>query len=161
MVIKLLRDFFVMYGTNFSGLQCLFSRALCMLHRLVTFFSLLLLCRTLGQNADNERKYDLENDVNLATSLQQYLKYLGILSQSAATNLHPRKTNDKASVKVLFLMWFLHSVILASFFSEFSLFFNFPFCFKTRHCFLLPPPIDYHNCTNQVLSKWVESASAL
>ncbi|XP_076188027.1 receptor-type tyrosine-protein phosphatase N2 isoform X1 [Aptenodytes patagonicus] len=55
--------------------------------------------RTLGQNADNERNYDLENDVNLAKSLQQYLKYLGILSQSAATNLHPRKTNDKASVK--------------------------------------------------------------
>ncbi|XP_061323983.1 receptor-type tyrosine-protein phosphatase N2 isoform X1 [Pezoporus flaviventris] len=55
--------------------------------------------RTLGQNADNERNYNLENDVNLANSLQQYLKYLGILSQSAATNLHPRKTNDKASVK--------------------------------------------------------------
>ncbi|KAM7124393.1 receptor-type tyrosine-protein phosphatase N2 [Ciconia maguari] len=55
--------------------------------------------RTLGQNADNERNYDLENDVNLAKSLQQYLKYLSILSQSAATNLYPRKTNDKASVK--------------------------------------------------------------
>ncbi|KAM9575637.1 receptor-type tyrosine-protein phosphatase N2 isoform 2-T2 [Guaruba guarouba] len=55
--------------------------------------------RTLGQNADNERNYNLENDVNLASSLQQYLKYLGILSQSAATNLYPRKTNDKASVK--------------------------------------------------------------
>ncbi|XP_009474271.1 PREDICTED: receptor-type tyrosine-protein phosphatase N2 [Nipponia nippon] len=55
--------------------------------------------RTLGQNADNQRNYDLENDVNLAKSLQQYLKYLGILSQSAATNLYPRKTNDKASVK--------------------------------------------------------------
>ncbi|XP_049654214.1 receptor-type tyrosine-protein phosphatase N2 [Accipiter gentilis] len=55
--------------------------------------------RTLGQNADNERNYDLENDVNLAKSLQQYLKYLRILSQSAATNLYPRKTNDKASVK--------------------------------------------------------------
>uniref|UniRef100_A0A672UFT1 Tyrosine-protein phosphatase domain-containing protein n=1 Tax=Strigops habroptila TaxID=2489341 RepID=A0A672UFT1_STRHB len=55
--------------------------------------------RTLGQNADNERNYNLENDVNLAKSLQQYLKYLGILSQSAATNLYPRKTNDKASVK--------------------------------------------------------------
>ncbi|XP_075000220.1 receptor-type tyrosine-protein phosphatase N2 [Calonectris borealis] len=52
--------------------------------------------RTLGQN---ERNYGLENDVNLAKSLQQYLKYLGILSQSAATNLYPRKTNDKASVK--------------------------------------------------------------
>ncbi|KAM9022635.1 receptor-type tyrosine-protein phosphatase N2 isoform 2-T2 [Ara ararauna] len=55
--------------------------------------------RTLGQNADSERNYNLENDVNLASSLQQYLKYLGILSQSAATNLYPRKTNDKASVK--------------------------------------------------------------
>ncbi|XP_029864857.1 receptor-type tyrosine-protein phosphatase N2 [Aquila chrysaetos chrysaetos] len=55
--------------------------------------------RTLGQNADNERNYDLENDVNLAKSLQQYLKYLSILSQSAATNLYPRKTKDKASVK--------------------------------------------------------------
>ncbi|XP_052662653.1 receptor-type tyrosine-protein phosphatase N2 isoform X2 [Harpia harpyja] len=54
---------------------------------------------TLGQNADNERNYDLENDVNLAKSLQQYLKYLSILSQSAATNLYPRKMNDKASVK--------------------------------------------------------------
>ncbi|XP_065522870.1 receptor-type tyrosine-protein phosphatase N2 isoform X6 [Lathamus discolor] len=55
--------------------------------------------RTLGQNADNERNYNLENDLNLANSLQQYLKYLGILSQSAATSLYPRKTNDKASVK--------------------------------------------------------------
>ncbi|XP_051465953.1 receptor-type tyrosine-protein phosphatase N2 isoform X2 [Apus apus] len=55
--------------------------------------------RTLGQNADNERNYDLENDVNLAKSLQQYLEYLSILSQSAATNLYPRKTNEKASVK--------------------------------------------------------------
>ncbi|XP_053914909.1 receptor-type tyrosine-protein phosphatase N2 [Cuculus canorus] len=55
--------------------------------------------RTVGQNADNERNYNLENDMNLAKSLQQYLKYLNILSQSAATNLHPRKTNDKASVK--------------------------------------------------------------
>ncbi|XP_071416113.1 receptor-type tyrosine-protein phosphatase N2 [Pithys albifrons albifrons] len=53
--------------------------------------------RTFGQNADNERSYDGENDVNLAKSLQQYLKYLSILSQSAATN--PRKTSDKASVK--------------------------------------------------------------
>ncbi|KAM9575638.1 receptor-type tyrosine-protein phosphatase N2 isoform 3-T3 [Guaruba guarouba] len=59
--------------------------------------------RTLGQNADNERNYNLENDVNLASSLQQYLKYLGILSQSAATNLYPRKTNDKASVKVSYI----------------------------------------------------------
>ncbi|XP_063180494.1 receptor-type tyrosine-protein phosphatase N2 [Chroicocephalus ridibundus] len=55
--------------------------------------------RILEQDADNERKYDLENAVNLAKSLQQYLKYLGVLSQSAATNLYPRKTNDKASVK--------------------------------------------------------------
>ncbi|KAM6314810.1 receptor-type tyrosine-protein phosphatase N2 [Aegotheles albertisi] len=55
--------------------------------------------KNLGQNADNERNYDLENDVNLAKSLQQYLKYLSILSQSAATNLYPRKMNDKASVK--------------------------------------------------------------
>ncbi|NWR55992.1 PTPR2 phosphatase, partial [Bucorvus abyssinicus] len=55
--------------------------------------------RTLGQNADNERNYGLENDANLAKSLQQYLQYLGILSQSAATNLYPRKTSDKASVK--------------------------------------------------------------
>ncbi|NXF82342.1 PTPR2 phosphatase, partial [Sclerurus mexicanus] len=55
--------------------------------------------RTFGQNADNKRNYDGENDVNLAKSLQQYLKYLGILSQSAATNLYPRKTSDKASVK--------------------------------------------------------------
>ncbi|KAM6421985.1 receptor-type tyrosine-protein phosphatase N2 [Rhynochetos jubatus] len=55
--------------------------------------------RTLGQNAENERNYDPENDVNLAKSLQQYLKFLGMLSQSGATNLYPRKTNDKASVK--------------------------------------------------------------
>lgn len=55
--------------------------------------------RILEQNADNERNSDLENDVNLAKSLQQYLKYLNILSQSAATNLYPRKKNDKASVK--------------------------------------------------------------
>ncbi|XP_058689479.1 receptor-type tyrosine-protein phosphatase N2 [Poecile atricapillus] len=55
--------------------------------------------RTLGQNEDNERNYDVENDVNLAKSLQQYLKYLRILSQSASKNLYPRKTSDKASVK--------------------------------------------------------------
>ncbi|XP_068862517.1 receptor-type tyrosine-protein phosphatase N2 isoform X2 [Aphelocoma coerulescens] len=55
--------------------------------------------RTLGQNADNERNYDVENDANLAKSLQQYLKYLRILSQSASKNLYPRKTNDKTSVK--------------------------------------------------------------
>ncbi|KAM9288075.1 receptor-type tyrosine-protein phosphatase N2 [Cariama cristata] len=55
--------------------------------------------RNLGQNADSERNYDLENDVDLAKSLQQYLKYLGILSQSAATNLYPRKMDGKASVK--------------------------------------------------------------
>ncbi|XP_037242288.1 receptor-type tyrosine-protein phosphatase N2 [Falco rusticolus] len=55
--------------------------------------------RTVGLNADNGRNYDLENDVDLANSLQQYLKYLGILSQSATTNLYPRKTNDKASIK--------------------------------------------------------------
>ncbi|NXI46812.1 PTPR2 phosphatase, partial [Galbula dea] len=55
--------------------------------------------RTLGQDADNERNDDLENDVNLAKSLQQYLKYLDILSQSADKNLYPRKMNDKASVK--------------------------------------------------------------
>ncbi|XP_035175414.1 receptor-type tyrosine-protein phosphatase N2 [Oxyura jamaicensis] len=55
--------------------------------------------RILEQNAENERNSDLENDVNLAKSLQQYLKYLNILSQSAATNLYPRKKNDKASVK--------------------------------------------------------------
>ncbi|XP_010710698.1 receptor-type tyrosine-protein phosphatase N2 isoform X2 [Meleagris gallopavo] len=55
--------------------------------------------RILEQNEDNERKSHLENDVNLAESLQQYLKYLGLLSRSAATNLYPRKRNDKASVK--------------------------------------------------------------
>uniref|UniRef100_A0A8C2SU60 Protein tyrosine phosphatase receptor type N2 n=1 Tax=Coturnix japonica TaxID=93934 RepID=A0A8C2SU60_COTJA len=55
--------------------------------------------RILEQNEDNERKSNLENDVNLAESLQQYLKYLGLLSRSAATNLYPRKRNDKANVK--------------------------------------------------------------
>ncbi|XP_064018876.1 receptor-type tyrosine-protein phosphatase N2 isoform X2 [Pogoniulus pusillus] len=55
--------------------------------------------RMLEQNADKERNYELENDVNLAKSLQQYLKYLGVLSQSATTNLYPRKMSDKASVK--------------------------------------------------------------
>lgn len=68
----------------------------------LTIFYLLLLCRILEQNEDNERKSHLENDVNLAESLQQYLKYLGLLSRSAATNLYPRKRNDKASVKVEF-----------------------------------------------------------
>lgn len=121
-----------------------FSWQLCTLDRLVILFSLLLFSRTLGQNEDNERNYDVENDVNLAKSLQQYLKYLRILSQTASKNLYPRKTSNKASVKVVFLMWFLHSVILASFFSEFS-FLKFPLCLKTRHCFLLPPPIDFHN----------------
>ncbi|XP_072184602.1 receptor-type tyrosine-protein phosphatase N2 isoform X1 [Excalfactoria chinensis] len=55
--------------------------------------------RILEQNEDNERKSHLENNVNLAESLQQYLKYLGLLSRSAATNLYPRKRNDKVSVK--------------------------------------------------------------
>ncbi|XP_068790389.1 receptor-type tyrosine-protein phosphatase N2 isoform X3 [Struthio camelus] len=55
--------------------------------------------RTSEQNADNEGNYNLEKDTNLAKSLQQYLTYLGILSQSAATNLYPRKKNDKGSVK--------------------------------------------------------------
>ncbi|XP_062426843.1 receptor-type tyrosine-protein phosphatase N2 [Rhea pennata] len=55
--------------------------------------------RASGQNADNERNHSLEKDTNLAKSLQQYLTYLGILSQSAATNLYPRKKSDKASVK--------------------------------------------------------------
>ncbi|XP_031471826.1 receptor-type tyrosine-protein phosphatase N2 isoform X2 [Phasianus colchicus] len=55
--------------------------------------------RILEQNEDNERKSHLENDVNLAESLQQYLKYLRLLSRSTATNLYPRKRNDKASVK--------------------------------------------------------------
>lgn len=131
---------------NYSGLQCLFSWPLCTVGRLVTFFSLLLLCRILGKNEDNERNYDVENNLNLAKSLQQYLKYLRILSQSASKNLYPRKTSDKASVKVIFFVWFLYSVILDSFFSELS-FLKFPFCLKTRHCFLLPPPTDYHKCT--------------
>lgn len=72
-----------------------------MLCRLM-IFCLLLLCRILEQNEDHERKSHLENDVNLAESLQQYLKYLGLLSRSAATNFYPRKRNDKASVKVEF-----------------------------------------------------------
>ncbi|XP_065587291.1 receptor-type tyrosine-protein phosphatase N2 [Cyrtonyx montezumae] len=55
--------------------------------------------RILEQNEDNERKSNLKNEVNLAESLQQYLKYLGLLSRSAATSLYPRKRNDKASVK--------------------------------------------------------------
>lgn len=94
---------------------------------MVTFFSLLLLCRTLGQNADNERNYDVENDVNLAKSLQQYLKYLRILSQSASKNLYPRKASDKASVKVVVGFW-CGSYILW-FWLPFSLssnFWNFP-----------------------------------
>lgn len=136
MVAKLSSDFFVMYGTNFSGLQCLFSWALCMLYRLVTCFSLLFLCRTLGQNADNERNYDLENDVNLAKSLQQYLKYLRILSQSAATNLYPRKTNDKASVKVVFLTWFLHSVIFGFLLLWILLIFQFSLLSQDQTLFL-------------------------
>ncbi|XP_074918305.1 receptor-type tyrosine-protein phosphatase N2 isoform X3 [Chelonoidis abingdonii] len=49
--------------------------------------------------ADNERNYELEKDVDLAKSLQQYLAYLDILSQSAAPNLYPRMKNDKASAK--------------------------------------------------------------
>nr|XP_006129406.1 receptor-type tyrosine-protein phosphatase N2 [Pelodiscus sinensis] len=51
------------------------------------------------QRADNERNYELEKDVDLANSLQQYLTYLGILSQSADPDLYPRMKNDKASVK--------------------------------------------------------------
>ncbi|XP_019363492.1 PREDICTED: receptor-type tyrosine-protein phosphatase N2 [Gavialis gangeticus] len=51
------------------------------------------------QIADNERNYELGKDVNLAKSLQQYLTYLGILTQSTAPNLSPKMKNDKASVK--------------------------------------------------------------
>ncbi|XP_067398802.1 receptor-type tyrosine-protein phosphatase N2-like [Emydura macquarii macquarii] len=57
--------------------------------------------RSSKRSADNERNYELEKHVDLTKSLQQYLAYLGILSQSAAPNLYPRMKNDKASVKVV------------------------------------------------------------
>ncbi|OXB70222.1 UNVERIFIED_CONTAM: hypothetical protein H355_009680 [Colinus virginianus] len=51
--------------------------------------------RILEQNEDNERKSNLENEVNLAESLQQYLKYLGLLSRSAATSLPTNLSKDR------------------------------------------------------------------
>ncbi|NXN93040.1 PTPR2 phosphatase, partial [Rhinopomastus cyanomelas] len=55
--------------------------------------------RTLGQSTDGERGYSLERAVSLARALQQYLQYLNVLPQSAATNSYLRKTKDKASVQ--------------------------------------------------------------
>ncbi|XP_006874497.1 PREDICTED: receptor-type tyrosine-protein phosphatase N2-like [Chrysochloris asiatica] len=50
-------------------------------------------------SVDNERRYSLENDVTLAKTLQQYLPYLGVLSQATASNVYPRTKNDKPPIK--------------------------------------------------------------
>ncbi|XP_069067261.1 receptor-type tyrosine-protein phosphatase N2 isoform X2 [Pleurodeles waltl] len=42
------------------------------------------------QNGEGERNYELEKDVKFAKSLQQYLKYMGLLSQPPTPNLYQR-----------------------------------------------------------------------
>ncbi|XP_006887752.1 PREDICTED: receptor-type tyrosine-protein phosphatase N2-like [Elephantulus edwardii] len=55
--------------------------------------------RTSKQSIDNERRYQLENDVTSAKTLQQYLPYLGVLSQTSTSNVYPRMKNDKPLIK--------------------------------------------------------------
>ncbi|KAM9186003.1 receptor-type tyrosine-protein phosphatase N2 [Dugong dugon] len=57
------------------------------------------LARVSKQSVDNERRYSLENDVTLAKALQQYLPFLGVLSQATASNMYPRMKNDKPPIK--------------------------------------------------------------
>nr|XP_003420784.1 receptor-type tyrosine-protein phosphatase N2 [Loxodonta africana] len=51
------------------------------------------------QSIGNERTYSLENDVTLAKTLQQYLPFLGVLSQAVASDVYPRMKNDKPPIK--------------------------------------------------------------
>ncbi|XP_075407016.1 receptor-type tyrosine-protein phosphatase N2 [Tenrec ecaudatus] len=55
--------------------------------------------RVSKQNIAHERSYGLENDVTLAKTLQQYLPYLGVLSQATASNVYPRMKTDKPPIK--------------------------------------------------------------
>ncbi|XP_045146077.1 receptor-type tyrosine-protein phosphatase N2 [Echinops telfairi] len=55
--------------------------------------------RASKQSIDHERSYGLENDVTLAKTLQQYLPYLGVLSQATASNVYPRMKTDKPPIK--------------------------------------------------------------
>ncbi|XP_037691647.1 receptor-type tyrosine-protein phosphatase N2 [Choloepus didactylus] len=55
--------------------------------------------RTSKQNVGNERRFSLENDVTLTKTLQQYLPYLGILSQATVSNVYPRMKSDKSPTK--------------------------------------------------------------
>ncbi|XP_007950762.1 receptor-type tyrosine-protein phosphatase N2 [Orycteropus afer afer] len=55
--------------------------------------------RASKQSIDNERRYNLENDITLAKALHQYLPYLGVLSQATASNIYPRMKNDKPPIK--------------------------------------------------------------
>ncbi|XP_058153601.1 receptor-type tyrosine-protein phosphatase N2 isoform X2 [Dasypus novemcinctus] len=55
--------------------------------------------RTSRQNVDKERRYSLENDITLTKTLQQYLPYLGLLSQASASSVYARMKNDKSPIK--------------------------------------------------------------
>ncbi|XP_044534891.1 receptor-type tyrosine-protein phosphatase N2 [Gracilinanus agilis] len=55
--------------------------------------------RTSKPKVDNKRPSTLENDIDLAKSLQQYLTYLSILTRASSPNVYPRIKNDKADVQ--------------------------------------------------------------
>ncbi|XP_069504080.1 receptor-type tyrosine-protein phosphatase N2 isoform X2 [Ambystoma mexicanum] len=55
--------------------------------------------RVSKQTAEGERNYELEKDVNFAKSLQQYLKYIGILSQPSPPNAYQRTKPEKPPVQ--------------------------------------------------------------
>ncbi|XP_058516636.1 receptor-type tyrosine-protein phosphatase N2 [Ochotona princeps] len=55
--------------------------------------------RTSKQNVDTDKRHSLEDDVALAKTLQRYLPYLGALSQATASNVYPRKKQDRATTE--------------------------------------------------------------
>ncbi|XP_036616431.1 receptor-type tyrosine-protein phosphatase N2-like [Trichosurus vulpecula] len=55
--------------------------------------------RTSKSKVDNKRPSTLEEDINLAKTLQQYLKYLKILAHASTPNVYPWIKNDKAAVQ--------------------------------------------------------------
>uniref|UniRef100_A0A6I8NE80 Protein tyrosine phosphatase receptor type N2 n=1 Tax=Ornithorhynchus anatinus TaxID=9258 RepID=A0A6I8NE80_ORNAN len=55
--------------------------------------------RTSKPKLDDERTHDLEKDINLAKTFQQYLTYLGLFPQAAASSLYPGMKSDKSLLK--------------------------------------------------------------
>uniref|UniRef100_UPI001E1B1BDF receptor-type tyrosine-protein phosphatase N2 n=1 Tax=Jaculus jaculus TaxID=51337 RepID=UPI001E1B1BDF len=51
-------------------------------------------------NADQEKQFGLENEVALAKTLQRYLPYLGVLSQTSTLNVHRRMEHEARPAKV-------------------------------------------------------------